>query len=534
MVKGVFIDLQHYDDTQYNLLQSFFIYNNVSKFRVLQLYCNLLLLLRKDTKKAMKKNFKNLFVLTFALTLTLTSCFEDRDDNLVASGDIKDFVWKAMNAYYLYNDNVPDLSNDRFGINGIENRYDKTEDYQTYLDEFDSPEALFETLKFDPLDPFSRIVPNYFDVLNAQQGTILSNGIEFKLYFLPDSETELFGAVTLVLNNSVADNLGVTRGQIFRAVNGTELTVANRVELLSPNTYTLNFADYNTNGTSEVNDDTITLNGESISLTKEAYTENPVHKAEVLNFSGTNVAYLMYNGFTSTFDNQLNDAFGQFQSAGVEELILDLRYNGGGSIQTAVHLASMVTGQFNGQVFSKLFYNDNQQNQNRDYEFTNTLSSSATINSLNLSRVYVLTSSTSASASELIINSLRPYIEVIHIGDTTAGKTQSNRLVFDSPDFNTQNVNAGHTYALIPLTANSTNVNDALVPATGLIPDIPYIETPGNLGTLGTSSDPLLAFAIVDITSSDRLAFDTLETEMIRELKSNTLNSPIEGLMFED
>lgn len=483
--------------------------------------------------KTLKKTFTKTFILTSLVCLAFTSCFEDQDDNLVASSDIKDFVWKAMNAYYLYNDNVPDLSNDRFGINGINDRYDKTEEYQAYLDDFESPEDLFETLKFDALDPFSVIVPNYFDILNAQQGTILTNGLEFRLYFIPGSETQLFGAVTLVLNNSVADNLGLVRGQIFRAVDGVNLTVDNRIELLSQNTYTLNFADYITNGTSEVEDDTIELNGESISLSKEAYTENPIHIADVLDFSGTNVAYLMYNGFTNTFDGQLNSTFAQFQAEGAEELILDLRYNGGGSIQTAVHLASMITGQFNGQVFSKLFYNDNQQVQNRDYEFTNTLSNNATINSLNLSKVYVLTSASSASASELIINSLRPYIEVVHIGDTTAGKTQSNRLVFDSQDFGTQNINVGHNYALIPLTANSTNVNELLVPSTGLTPDIPYVETPGNLGSLGTSSDPLLATAIVEITTDDRPASRTFETQ-IKTLKSQIKFSPIESLMFED
>jgi C-terminal processing protease CtpA/Prc len=483
--------------------------------------------------KTLKKIFTKTFIVTTLICLAFTSCFEDQDDNLISSTDIKDFVWKAMNAYYLYNSNIPDLSNDRFGINGINDRYDKTEEYQAYLDDFESPEELFETLKFDTLDDFSVIVPNYFDILNAQQGTILTNGLEFRLYFIPGSDAQLFGAITLVLNNSVADNLGLVRGQIFRAVDGVNLTVDNRIELLSQDTYTLNFANYLTNGTSEVEDDTIELNGESISLSKEAYTENPIHIAEVLDFSGTNVAYLMYNGFTSTFDGQLNSAFAQFQAEGAEELILDLRYNGGGSIQTAVHLASMITGQFNGQVFSKLFYNENQQVQNRDYEFTNTLSNSAAINSLNLSKVYVLTSASSASASELIINSLRPYIEVVHIGDTTAGKTQSNRLVFDSQDFDTQNINVGHNYALIPLTANSTNVNEILVPASGLIPDIQYIETPGNLGSLGTSSDPLLATAIVEITTDDRPANRTFETQ-IRTLESQIKFSPIENLMFED
>ncbi|WP_299367555.1 S41 family peptidase [Winogradskyella sp.] len=484
---------------------------------------------------AVSKKIKVL-LLVFMVTLPLTSCFEDMDDNAVPNADINDFVWKAMNAFYLYNENVPNLSNDRFGINGIDNRYDKTEEYSAYLDEFETPEDLFETLIFDSLDSFSNIVPNYFDVLNAQQGTTLSNGLEFRLYFVPGSETELFGAITLVLNNSVADNLGLVRGQLFRAVDGVNLTVDNRIALLTQNTYTLNFADYNDNGTTEVEDDIITLNDESISLTKESYTENPIHIAEVFNLSNVNVGYLMYNGFTSSFDAELNAVFGQFQSAGVQDLVLDLRYNGGGSIQTAVHLASMITGQFNGQVFSKLFYNSNQQDRNRDYEFTNTLSNDAAINSLNLSRVYILTSSISASASELLINSLRPYnIEVIHIGDTTAGKTQSNRLIFDSPSFiSTEGINSGHNYAIFPLIANSTNVNEVLVPSDGLVPDVDIEESPINLGVLGTSSDPLLAVALVDITVGDRPFGRSLEMGNLRELKTPQLHSPFDNLMFEE
>lgn len=476
----------------------------------------------------------SLIALLCASTFVLTGCFEDLDDNLVANSDINDFVWKGMNAYYLYNENVPDLSNDRFGINGIDDRYDKTEEYAEYLDGFATPEDLFETLTFDVLDPFSVIVPNYLDVLNAQQGTILSNGIEFRLYLVPGSETEVFGAISLVLDNSVADNLGLVRGQIFRAVDGTNLTTSNINTLLNQNSYTLNFADYNNNGTPQTDDDTITLNGESTSLTKEAYTENPVHVVQVLSLTNVNLGYLMYNGFNSNFDNALNNAFAQFQSAGVQELVIDLRYNGGGNIQTAVHLASMITGQFNGQVFSKLFYNNNQQDQNRNYEFTNSLSDNTSINSLNLNRVYVLTSSSSASASELIINSLRPYIEVIHIGDTTAGKTQANRLIFDSQDFSGNNVNAGHNYALIPLIANSTNVNDGLVPTNGLTPDITIVETPSTFGTLGTASEPLLLTAIADIENTDRSLNRNTELQNLKEIKTPKLNSVIEGLMFED
>jgi len=467
----------------------------------------------------------------FAL-LTITSCFEDLDDNLIASADINDFVWKAMNAYYLYNDNVPDLFNDRFGINGIDNRYDKTEEYSDYLMSFSSPEELFAPLVFESLDPFSVIVPNYLDILNLQQGVSLSNGIEFKLFLIPGSQTEVFGAISLVLNNSVADNLGLQRGQIFRAVNGTNLTATNINSLLNQSSYTLNFADYDNNGTPETADDIITLNSLSADLSRVAYTENPVHRTEVLNVNGISIGYLMYNGFNNNFETSLNNAFAQFQSNGVQELVIDLRYNGGGVLQTAVHLGSMITGQFNGQIFSKLFYNDNQINQNRNYNFVNSLEDNTTINSLNLSKVYVLTSSSSASASELLINSLRSYIEVIHIGDNTAGKTQANRLVFDSPEFGGNGVNPNHTYALIPLIANSTNVNDELVPATGLVPNIELIETPSTFGTLGTLTEPLLAAAIADIISVDRPSNTNIEIQRLLEIKTPKLNSKLEGLMF--
>jgi C-terminal processing protease CtpA/Prc len=487
-------------------------------------------MIKRKTMRKIKQILLSCLVLT-----TITGCFDDLDDGIASNSDIKDFVWKAMNSYYLYNDNVPDLSNDRFGINGIDDRYDKTEEYQEYLDNFDSPEDLFATLKFDPLDPFSVIVPNFYDVLNLQQGISLSNGMEYRLYFIPGSQTEVFGVITLVLRNSVAEDLGLFRGQIFRAIDGTNLNADNINELLSQDTYTINFGAYLDNGTEETDDDDVILTGNSVSISKVEYVENPIHEALVLTLPNANVAYLMYNGFTRNFDNTLNDVFSQFQANNANELVLDLRYNGGGSIQSALHLASMITGQFNGQIFSKLVYNDNQQFQNRNYNFTNTLEQGGVINSLNLNRVYVLTTSRSASASELIINSLRPYIEVIHIGDNTSGKTQSNRLVFDSPDFNNNVVTASHTYALIPLTANSTNINDELVPANGLTPDITIIESPFNLGSIGSIFEPLLSTALSEISNSGRSIPSGSEVgSTIRELRIPNQDSPIESLMFED
>ncbi|WP_256867537.1 S41 family peptidase [Winogradskyella forsetii] len=476
------------------------------------------------------KNIKVLLFTCFA-ALALTSCFDDMDDNIIPAStlEINDFVWKGMNVFYLYKSEIADLSDNRFATD---------EEYNNYLSDFDSPEQLFESLKHNPetVDRFSRIYDNYFDLLNQLSGTTLNNGIEFNLYRVPGSQTEVYGAITLVLNNSVADNLGLQRGMIFRAVNGEPLNDSSIDDLSDPiyqDSYTLNFADYDDNNTPESTDDTITLNGESADLTKVVYTENPVHISQVLNVGNENIGYLMYNGFNRDFDAALNEAFGQFQAAGVSELVIDLRYNGGGSVQTAAYLGSMVTGQFTGEIYSKLFYNENLSNNNQDFLFTNSIEGVGAINSLNLSKVYVLTTERrTASASELVINSLSSYIDVVVIGENTVGKTQASRTIYDSPDFSFENANPSHNYAMQPLIANSTNVNDQLVPPNGLQPDIQLTERAHTLGTLGDVNEPLLAAAIANITLSDRSV--NLPNEEIVSRPLPTIISPLEQDMFID
>ena len=128
----------------------------------------------------------------------------------------------------------------------------------------------------------------------------------------------------------------------------------------------------------------------------------------------------MYNSFTSNYNHDLNDAFQYFKNEAVTDLILDLRYNGGGSVQTASYLASMITGQFEGEILTQEKWNSKWQSWLQENHpdwltnhFTNTMSDNTTINNLNLSRVVILTTNSSASASELVINALNPYIDVV-------------------------------------------------------------------------------------------------------------------------
>jgi C-terminal processing protease CtpA/Prc len=435
------------------------------------------------------------------IIFSFTSCFDnDIDDNLIAVSEINDFVWKGMNAVYLYKAEIPNLANDRFSSN---------EEYTEYLNGFSEPEDLFESVIYqrETVDRFSWIVDDFIALEQLFSGVSKSNGLEFNFYFAPGSTTEVFGIIRLVLNNSVADNLNLERGQIFNAVDGTNLTADNLNTLLNQDSYTLNLANYDDNGTPEVDDDTITSSNESVSLTKEQYTENPVHKTEVINIDGENLGYLVYNGFNANFVNELNAVFADFQANNIQHLVLDLRYNPGGRVDVASYLGSMITGQFTGDVFSKLIYNEDLQNLNSTFDFTTNFDGTP-INSINLNKVYILTTERSASASELVINSLSAYIDVVQIGDFTTGKTQASFTVYDSPDLGRDGANPNHNYALQPLVANSVNKNNVLVPSNGLTPTIQLIESPINFGILGDINEPLLAAAISDISGTGRLFYN--------------------------
>jgi C-terminal processing protease CtpA/Prc len=245
------------------------------------------------------------------------------------------------------------------------------------------------------------------------------------------------------------------------------------------------------------------MTDQTVSLTSVEYTENPVLISKVLEVEGINVGYIMYNSFTGNFDSELNAAFTDLKAQGVQELVLDLRYNGGGSVESAVDLASMITGQFEGEIFMKEQWNAKYQ-QAWDPEsyinrFNNKIRTGEAISSLGLGKVYVLTSRRSASASELVINGLDPYIDVVQVGTNTTGKFQASVTLYDSSNFGRENANPNHTYAIQPLvlkSVNSAGVSDYI---NGLAPDITKKEDLRDYGTLGDPSEPLLKAALNDI-----------------------------------
>jgi C-terminal processing protease CtpA/Prc len=223
------------------------------------------------------------------------------------------------------------------------------------------------------------------------------------------------------------------------------------------------------------------------------------------------VGYLMYTGFLSQFDEQLNDVFGDFRAQGVTHLVLDLRYNGGGSVNTAIILGSLISGNPVTDVYSTEEWNPDIQAQlsaNSPQDlinfFKNQTNSGTTLNSLNLSKVHVITTGNTASASELVINSLEPYIDVVQVGDDTAGKFQASVTLYDSPNFRRNGANPAHRYAMQPLVLKSLNSVGNTDYFDGLFPDIVQEEDFENLGILGDENEPLLARCLEDIRLNGR------------------------------
>jgi carboxyl-terminal processing protease len=474
----------------------------------------------------MKNSFKFMFAI-LVLGFVFHAC--EKDDNEVPQSiEVNNFVWKGLNLYYLWQTDVADLSDYRFSdqqnLNNFLYTYANPEDLFQHL--LNKPASLFPT--GEAVDRFSVIFDNYNELEGILSGTTKNNGADFALFYKDQSQTAIIGVVRYILPNSDASTKDIQRGDIFYGVNGQQLNISNYQSLLSQDNYTLSLADYDSGN--------FTPNGQSVTLTKTVLSENPVYLTNVINEGSHKIGYLMYNGFYPNYESQLNDAFDQLKAQGVTELVLDLRYNSGGSILTASRLASMITGQFNGQVFAKEQWNPKV---NAYYEetdpstlynlFTNTIGNNTAINSLNLNKIYVLTTRGTASASELVINSLKPYIDVIQIGDKTTGKNVGSITLYDSPSFSKSGASANHRYAMQPLVLKIVNKIGFGDYINGLEPDDFIKEDIENYGTLGDANEPLLNIAINRIVGGGRM----IPQQPKNNLKQVKINTPLARLKTE-
>ena len=411
-------------------------------------------------------------IIPYILLLFFTISCKDKDDNISSRQydfEIEDFIWEGLNTYYYWQNSISDLA---------DNRFDSQKSYASFLSRFNANhDLLFESLLSEN-DRFSWIMSDYTALENQLRRVYKTSGMMIGLARIGESN-DLFAYVRYVLPGSDAAAKNIERGDLFLSVNNEQLTIDNYRDLLSSDVelFSIQLA--------QISDQTVTPIGISVDLVKSEIQENPIKITKLIELNNTKIGYLMYNGFVADFDNELENTLAQFQTQGVNQLIVDLRYNRGGRTSSSIKLASMITGQFSGEVFAQTQHNDKLSSYNEDYLFE------ATAVQLKMDRLYVISSSETASASELLINGLSPYIDVILIGDDTTGKNVGSYSIYDWID-NEGNVNPRHTWAMQPITLKIANSQGFADFESGLQADYILQEDIANLGTLGEIDEPLL------------------------------------------
>ncbi len=261
--------------------------------------------------------------------------------------------------------------------------------------------------------------------------------------------------ITYVNTSSTAGQLGVRRGWYINKVNG------NVVEYNNAGADILNNLLFGTTLTANIEFIKPDGSAQTLSLSKTVHTANAVMYTNVYNTTnGRKVGYLAYNQFfQGGYTKELKSVFENFTSQGINELIVDLRNNRGGSVATQDTLANLIAPS--SATASVMYqYEFNQQLQsgnfpllkrrfgwsNNAFSLQNNTERFIKLGSMNLSRVFFITTRNSASASELLINNLKPVIDVQIIGDTTDGKPVgyfpidlSNNVSFYAVSFRTIN-----------------------------------------------------------------------------------------------
>jgi carboxyl-terminal processing protease len=272
---------------------------------------------------------------------------------------------------------------------------------------FASPEAYLEAVRYKPLDTsFSYITQKAASDAFYSDSQYIGFGLSYK----QTGDTEL--RVTQAYPGSPVAAAGLDRGDYLVSVGGRTvadlLTSGDIATIFGPDQigYTTEIAWRAPNGPVQ-----------SASLSKQLVTIPTVSGTGLYNVGSARVGYIHFRNFVQPSVDALSNAFQQLQDQGATDLVLDLRYNGGGLLSVAQHLAGLIGGPpLVGRVFVQLTFNDKEQSLNTAYRFE------SKPQALALPRLVVIATRASASASEAIINGLRPYMDVKLVGDTTYGK----------------------------------------------------------------------------------------------------------------
>lgn len=337
------------------------------------------------------RNFLMLLLITI-----LSACGSSGGDTTCTNTSQKQFVLDNMRTWYFWNDLLPD----QVDIN----QFASPEDLLFYLTTFSPDDG-----NGNPIDRFSFINSAAADAQFFGEGKF--EGFGFSSKFVDVDGTDL--RLTRVFTDSPASRAGLARGQRILELNGRTIAEINAAEGLLAvfATSPLEFTMRNVDGSDFPS---------PVTIAHDIVTINPIPQWRIIDAgSGRMVGYLELATFISTADPVFDTVFAAFRTAGVNDVIIDLRYNGGGLVSTAELLGDYLGGDIAANlVFSHTLFNADRASNNST-EFFDRLG-----NSVSLSKLVVIATMGTASASELVTNSMDPYVVsgVTIVGDTTFGK----------------------------------------------------------------------------------------------------------------
>lgn len=421
------------------------------------------------------------FFLPLIFVFVLTACEEKDPAPATGANDhVNSWIYENMKYWYYWANEMPDNP-----------------------DKALEPEPFFESLLSDQ-DRFSWIQENFTDLLNSLRGVSKEAGFEFVLYRESSSNNNVLAQIVYIKPNSPASTAGLKRGDIINKINGTQITTENYQDLISKlsenHSLTYKSIQYEARTFSEA---------ATIDLVPVTYAENPNHLSKVLTYNDRKIGYYVYNLFSEgpesgnkSYSNEMDQIIGSFKSQGITDLILDLRFNSGGAESAAQNLASLlVKNATSSTVFVKHEYNQQVTTDvkadprlGEGYFSVPFLAKSQNIGSqLRDSRVYVLTGSRTASASELIINGLKPFMDVYLVGGTTVGKNVGSISIYDDED-------PENKWGIQPIVTKLLNSEGQSNYADGFTPQIADEDNALILYPLGDPRETLLNKTILQIT----------------------------------
>ncbi len=333
---------------------------------------------------------------------------------------------------------------------------------------------------------------------NASASFPATFGFEYLSILYADSQrTSYVFMVMDVMADSPAAKAGFHRGDVIARVNGAALTNAN---------YASSYYKLTSQASGTL---TVTKYGETDAVSLTAVTNLPdtpiAHSSVITTAGGKKVGYLVYRHFVSgytdfqtyEYDETLQRIFAGFREQGIDEMVLDLRYNPGGNVPSCIKLASMIarSGVLNGSTvfctnkrndkLTRIYGGDDVKMFDKDMAAYN----------IDRSKVYVIATGASASCSELLINGLRGVdIEVVHIGDVTEGKDVGMYGLSPKDDAPIE----GYTYTLWPISFRSYNAKGESDYNDGFTPQyaIEELDFQSSICDFGEESEPMLKVAL--------------------------------------